>query len=77
MRQHFYNLWSQHVRKKVIGERKRRIKVNPQEVDGQWLTFPFPFVHHQPHLPISNPYEMRRRRPPTNKDKIDKGRDSK
>jgi len=18
-------------------------------VDGQWLTFPFPFVHHQPH----------------------------
>ena len=18
------------------------------EVDGQWLTFPFPFVHHQP-----------------------------
>jgi hypothetical protein len=43
MRQHFYNLWSQHVRKKVIGERKRRIKVNPQEVDGQWLTFPFPY----------------------------------
>ena len=19
-----------------------------QQVDGQWLTFPFPFVHHQP-----------------------------
>ena len=24
------------------------MKVILLEVDGQWLTFPFPFVHHQP-----------------------------
>ena len=38
----------------VLYEREKR-KVNDHqpslhflEVDGQWLTFPFPFVHHQP-----------------------------
>ena len=42
----------------LMVERKRMEKLTdhqPQhrerydvEVDGQWLTFPFPFVHHQP-----------------------------
>ena len=27
---------------------KERLPPINHEVDGQWLTFPFPFVHHQP-----------------------------
>jgi len=39
----------------VHGVYERQAKVRPstaskrEAVDGQWLTFPFPFVHHQPH----------------------------
>jgi len=34
---------------RVRKEDKERLDHQPrQRVDGQWLTFPFPFVHHQP-----------------------------
>ena len=34
----------------AVDERKDKERLDHQPtIDGQWLTFPFPFVHQQPH----------------------------
>ena len=44
----FHQLEIRKEKERLVGERKRRKK--RLVVDGQWLTFPFPFVHHQAYL---------------------------